>query len=136
MEEGNDGEIASQITSFEEGFQSVIHSKILKFFQPQELMEMVIGNENYDWTIFRKVISLLVLTASIRVRCSIHESSFKNTDYKGVYHAKHEAILCFWDVFFELNLDQRKQFLQFLMGSTRVPLQVSEYIAYDRILMR
>ena len=61
MEEGNDGEISRQMKSFEEGFGSVIHSKILKFFQPRELMEMVIGNENYDWNVFRKVTFLVLL---------------------------------------------------------------------------
>ncbi|VDM31013.1 unnamed protein product [Toxocara canis] len=55
LEEGNDGEIAKQLKSFDEGFRTVIHSRILQFFQPQELMEMVIGNENYDWVVFRKV---------------------------------------------------------------------------------
>ncbi|VDK18209.1 unnamed protein product, partial [Anisakis simplex] len=99
LEEGNDGEIAKQLKSFDDGFRMVIHSRILQFFQPQELMEMVIGNENYDWSLFRK-----------------------NTEYKGVYYADHEAVRCFWDVFFEFNLEQRKKFLQFLMGTTRIPL--------------
>lgn len=55
LEEGNDGEIAKQLKSFDAGFRTVIHSRILQFFQPQELMEMIIGNENYDWSVFRKV---------------------------------------------------------------------------------
>ncbi|KHN86969.1 putative E3 ubiquitin-protein ligase HERC4 [Toxocara canis] len=100
LEEGNDGEIAKQLKSFDEGFRTVIHSRILQFFQPQELMEMVIGNENYDWVVFRK-----------------------NTEYKGVYYADHKVIRCFWEVFFEFTLEQRKKFLQFLMGTTRIPLQ-------------
>ncbi|MFH4974903.1 hypothetical protein AB6A40_001612 [Gnathostoma spinigerum] len=100
MEEGPDGVIRRQLASFDRGFRDLIHSRILEFFQPQELMERVIGNENYDWKIFRE-----------------------NTEYKGVYHAKHETILCFWDVFFEFNLEKRKKFLQFLMGTTRIPLQ-------------
>uniref|UniRef100_A0A915C643 HECT domain-containing protein n=1 Tax=Parascaris univalens TaxID=6257 RepID=A0A915C643_PARUN len=100
LEEGNDGEIAKQLKSFDAGFRTVIHSRILQFFQPQELMEMIIGNENYDWSVFRK-----------------------NTEYKGVYYADHEAVRCFWDVFFEFSLEQKKKFLQFLMGTTRIPLQ-------------
>ncbi|KHN77019.1 putative E3 ubiquitin-protein ligase HERC4, partial [Toxocara canis] len=99
LEEGNDGEIAKQLKSFDEGFRTVIHSRILQFFQPQELMEMVIGNENYDWVVFRK-----------------------NTEYKRVYYADHEVIRCFWEVFFEFTLEKRKKFLQFLMGTTRIPL--------------
>ncbi|VDK86681.1 unnamed protein product [Litomosoides sigmodontis] len=100
LEEGCEGEIRRQLCSFTEGFESVMQSKIMNFFQPQELMEMVVGNENYDWNLFRK-----------------------NTEYKGIYHARHEAVLCFWEVFFELNIVQRKKFLQFLMGSTRIPIQ-------------
>ncbi|KAL3990163.1 HECT-domain (ubiquitin-transferase) family protein [Acanthocheilonema viteae] len=100
LEEGSEGEIRRQMRSFAEGFESVMQSKIMNFFQPQELMEMVVGNENYDWNLFRK-----------------------NTEYKGIYHARHETILCFWEVFFELNIAQRKKFLQFLMGSTRIPIQ-------------
>ncbi|VIO89751.1 conserved hypothetical protein,hypothetical protein [Brugia malayi] len=100
LEEGCYGEIGRQMRSFAEGFGSVMHSKIMNFFQPQELMEMVVGNENYDWNLFRK-----------------------NAEYKGVYHARHEAILCFWEVFFEFNIVERKKFLQFLMGTTRIPIQ-------------
>ncbi|RCN39350.1 HECT-domain protein [Ancylostoma caninum] len=44
------------------------------------------------------------------------------TQYKGEYHANHPTILAFWEAFFELNVDERKQFLQFLMGSTRLPV--------------
>lgn len=55
MEEGYEGEINRQMQSFAEGFGAVMHSKILNFFQPQELMEMVVGNENYDWYLFRDV---------------------------------------------------------------------------------
>ncbi|KAK6729562.1 hypothetical protein RB195_006545 [Necator americanus] len=67
--------------------------------EPRELMELVVGNENYDWSELRKIVQ-----------------------YKGEYHAKHPAILAFWEAFFELNVDERKQFLQFLMGSTRLPV--------------
>ncbi|VDN02914.1 unnamed protein product [Thelazia callipaeda] len=100
LEEGYDGEINRQLRSFMKGFETAMHSKILYYFQPQELMEMVVGNENYDWNLFQK-----------------------NAIYKGVYHKQHETIICFWEVFFELNIDQKKKFLQFLMGTTRIPIQ-------------
>ncbi|VDK49531.1 unnamed protein product, partial [Gongylonema pulchrum] len=100
LEEGYGNEIAAQAFEFITGFAFVVNSRILRFFQPQELMEMVVGNENYDWDVFRQ-----------------------NTVYKGTYYSQHEAILCFWDVFFGLNLAQRKKFLQFLMGTTRIPIQ-------------
>ncbi|VDL74702.1 unnamed protein product [Nippostrongylus brasiliensis] len=42
--------------------------------------------------------------------------------YKGEYHANHPTILAFWEAFFELSVQEKKQFLQFLMGSTRLPV--------------
>ncbi|MCP9265309.1 putative E3 ubiquitin-protein ligase HERC4 [Dirofilaria immitis] len=51
------GEIGRQMLWFTEGFGSAMHSKIMNFFQPQELMEMVVGNENYDWNLFRNGMS-------------------------------------------------------------------------------
>ncbi|KAK0425501.1 hypothetical protein QR680_009238 [Steinernema hermaphroditum] len=91
--------ISQQLTAFRNGFRNVMRSKILDFFQPHELMELMVGNENYDWDVFKK-----------------------NTDYKGEYHAGHNAIKAFWDAFFELDLEQRKKFLLFLMGSARIPV--------------
>ncbi|VDN31095.1 unnamed protein product [Cylicostephanus goldi] len=46
----------------------------------------------------------------------------KIVQYKGEYHAKHPTILAFWEAFFGLTVEERKQFLQFLMGSTRLPV--------------
>ncbi|CAJ0573237.1 unnamed protein product, partial [Mesorhabditis spiculigera] len=43
--------------------------------------------------------------------------------YDGVYHAKHPAVQAFWEAFHELSLDERKKFLQFLSGSTRLPVK-------------
>lgn len=43
-------------------------------------------------------------------------------EYKGAYHARHPTILAFWDAFYELSLEERKNFLQFLSGSTRLPV--------------
>uniref|UniRef100_A0A1I8AKH5 HECT domain-containing protein n=1 Tax=Steinernema glaseri TaxID=37863 RepID=A0A1I8AKH5_9BILA len=91
--------ISQQLNAFRNGFRNVMHSKILDFFQPHELMELMVGNENYDWDVFKE-----------------------NTEYKGEYFAGHNAIKAFWDAFFELDLEQRKKFLLFLMGSARIPV--------------
>uniref|UniRef100_A0A1I7XFX6 HECT-type E3 ubiquitin transferase n=1 Tax=Heterorhabditis bacteriophora TaxID=37862 RepID=A0A1I7XFX6_HETBA len=47
---------------------------------------------------------------------------FQIVIYKGEYHANHPAIIAFWEAFFELSVEEKKQFLQFLMGSTRLPV--------------
>ncbi|EYC41466.1 hypothetical protein Y032_0568g55 [Ancylostoma ceylanicum] len=96
---GRNGEVGRQAAAFRDGFKMVLNSRIVAFFQPRELMELVIGNENYDWSELRKIVQ-----------------------YKGEYHANHPTILAFWEAFFELNVDERKKFLQFLMGSTRLPV--------------
>ncbi|XGW20104.1 hypothetical protein V3C99_003715 [Haemonchus contortus] len=96
---GRNGEVERQAAAFRDGFKLVLNSRIVAFFQPRELMELVIGNENYDWSELRKIVQ-----------------------YKGEYHANHPTILAFWEAFFELTVEERKQFLQFLMGSTRLPV--------------
>lgn len=96
---GRGGEVRRQSAAFRDGFKHVLNSRIVAFFQPRELMELVMGNENYDWSELRKVV-----------------------EYKGEYHANHPTILAFWEAFFELTLEEKKQFLQFLMGSTRLPV--------------
>ncbi|KIH66861.1 regulator of condensation [Ancylostoma duodenale] len=51
---GRNGEVGRQATAFRDGFKMVLNSRIVAFFQPRELMELVIGNENYDWSELRK----------------------------------------------------------------------------------
>ncbi|CAJ0573274.1 unnamed protein product, partial [Mesorhabditis spiculigera] len=54
MEQGVNDEIEKQIGHFREGFTHVLHSRLLHLFHPRELMELVVGNENYDWEEFQK----------------------------------------------------------------------------------
>uniref|UniRef100_A0A8D0BMM1 HECT and RLD domain containing E3 ubiquitin protein ligase 4 n=1 Tax=Salvator merianae TaxID=96440 RepID=A0A8D0BMM1_SALMN len=85
--------------AFHAGFHKVCGGKVLQLFQPNELQAMVIGNTNYDW-----------------------KELEKNTQYKGEYWAEHPTIKIFWEVFHELPLEQKKQFLLFLTGSDRIPI--------------
>lgn len=55
MELGANGIIKDQLEAFIRGFRRVLNRDILNLFQPQELMEMIIGNENYDWQTFKEV---------------------------------------------------------------------------------
>lgn len=50
-----EGRIKKEIDMFINGFKMLIQGETLEIFQPRELQEMVIGNENYDWTEFKKV---------------------------------------------------------------------------------
>ncbi|XP_032651157.1 putative E3 ubiquitin-protein ligase HERC4 isoform X1 [Chelonoidis abingdonii] len=91
--------VASLFDAFHAGFHKVCGGKVLQLFQPSELQAMVIGNTNYDW-----------------------KELEKNTEYKGEYWADHPTIKIFWDVFHELSLEKKKQFLLFLTGSDRIPI--------------
>uniref|UniRef100_A0A8C8S456 HECT and RLD domain containing E3 ubiquitin protein ligase family member 6 n=1 Tax=Pelusios castaneus TaxID=367368 RepID=A0A8C8S456_9SAUR len=84
---------------FKRGFYKVLDREILRFFQPQELMEVAIGNTNYDWNTFEK-----------------------NAVYWGMYTPSHPTIRMFWKVFHELTLAEKKGFLLFLTGSDRIPV--------------
>lgn len=91
--------IESQYKAFHDGFYRVCGGIVLKLFQPMELMDLVTGNENYSWVELEK-----------------------NTEYKGEYYPDHQIVKTFWEVFHELSLDQKKQFLKFLTGTDRVPI--------------
>ncbi|XP_031204184.1 probable E3 ubiquitin-protein ligase HERC4 isoform X7 [Mastomys coucha] len=91
--------VASLFDAFHTGFHKVCGGKVLLLFQPNELQAMVIGNTNYDW-----------------------KELEKNTEYKGEYWAEHPTIKIFWEVFHELPLEKKQQFLLFLTGSDRIPI--------------
>ncbi|XP_047486162.1 probable E3 ubiquitin-protein ligase HERC4 isoform X1 [Penaeus chinensis] len=91
--------IESQYKAFHDGFYRVCGGIVLKLFQPMELMALVTGNENYDWTELER-----------------------SAEYKGEYYPDHHVIKMFWEVFHELTVDQKKQFLIFLTGTDRIPI--------------
>ncbi|MGH0142630.1 UNVERIFIED_CONTAM: hypothetical protein FKN15_076509 [Acipenser sinensis] len=91
--------VAPLFEAFYEGFHKVCGGKVLQLFQPSELQAMVTGNTNYDW-----------------------KELEKSAEYKGEYWADHPTIKLFWEVFHELPLEEKKQFLLFLSGSDRIPI--------------
>ncbi|XP_060902401.1 probable E3 ubiquitin-protein ligase HERC6 [Labrus mixtus] len=90
---------------FKRGFLKVCEYDIVKFFQPEELQAVMVGQENYDWDVFKQ-----------------------NTMYEGDYHADHPNIVIFWEVFGELTAEEKKKFLLFLTGCDRVPFLGMESI--------
>uniref|UniRef100_A0A3Q3MJ34 HECT and RLD domain containing E3 ubiquitin protein ligase 4 n=1 Tax=Mastacembelus armatus TaxID=205130 RepID=A0A3Q3MJ34_9TELE len=91
--------VAPLFECFYAGFHKVCGGKVLELFQPNELQAMVIGNTNYDWMELEK-----------------------STEYKGEYWNDHPTIRLFWEVFHDLPLEKKKQFLLFLTGSDRIPI--------------
>ncbi|XP_027135920.1 probable E3 ubiquitin-protein ligase HERC6 isoform X1 [Larimichthys crocea] len=84
--------------AFKRGFFKVCEMDVVDFFQPEELQAVMVGQENYDWEIFKK-----------------------NTVYEGEYHAEHPNIVTFWEVFDKMTVEEKKKFLVFLTGCERVP---------------
>ncbi|KAI4815496.1 hypothetical protein KUCAC02_005638 [Chaenocephalus aceratus] len=84
--------------AFKKGFFKVCDIDVVEFFQPEELQAVMVGQENYDWEVFKK-----------------------NTVYEGDYHDRHPNIVTFWEVFENLTAEEKKKLFLFVTGSYRVP---------------
>ncbi|KAM6987468.1 putative E3 ubiquitin-protein ligase HERC6 [Tautogolabrus adspersus] len=93
---------------FKRGFFKVCEHGVINFFQPEELQAVMVGQENYDWDVFKQ-----------------------NTIYEGDYRADHPNIVTFWEVFDKLTAEEKKKFLLFLTGCDRVP-----FLGMESIRMR
>ncbi|QBM88519.1 E3 ubiquitin-protein ligase TRIP12 [Metschnikowia aff. pulcherrima] len=92
--------VAKQVTAFREGFSSVFPIESLNIFTPQELRE-IFGSGEEDWS--RETIS-----DSIKANHGYTQDS--------------KAIVMLVNVLQDLNLSERREFLQFLTGSPRLPI--------------
>ncbi|XP_069545538.1 probable E3 ubiquitin-protein ligase HERC6 [Brachyistius frenatus] len=90
---------------FKRGFFKVCDIDIVEFFQPEELQGVMVGQDNYNWEVFKQ-----------------------NTVYEGDYHAGHPNIVTFWEVFERLTAEEKKKFLLFLTGCDRVPFMGMEAV--------
>ncbi|CDW52534.1 E3 ubiquitin protein ligase HERC4 [Trichuris trichiura] len=106
--------ISPLFDAFSDGFFRVLTSHLVKFFQPEELMELVVGNEHYDWYEFEKVIEAATDP-------ELYHLTIYCTEYRGEYWRDHPTIKIFWEVFHSLTNEQKKKFLLFLTGSDRIP---------------
>jgi E3 ubiquitin-protein ligase NEDD4 len=91
--------IHEQMTAFLEGFNEVIPISILKIFDENELELLMCGIQNIDVKDWKS-----------------------NTVYKGDYHANHIVLQWFWRMVLSLNNEMRARLLQFVTGTSRVPM--------------
>ena len=91
--------VEKHFTAFSSGFHRVCGGLVLEFFHQQELMEMVVGIQDYDFNELRK-----------------------GAEYLGEYYPNHPVIQNFWIVFNEFDLTNKKKFRVFLTGTDRVPI--------------
>ena len=90
--------ISSQIKAYLDGFYELVSKDLIQIFTPRELELLISGLPDID----------------------IHDLK-KNTDYNG-WKATDKQIEWFWNVLFSLSRNQKAAFLQFVTGSSKVPL--------------
>lgn len=87
-----------QIKAFLEGFHEMVDPDLISIFTAKELELLISGMPDID----------------------IHDLK-KNTDYNG-YRPADKEIGWFWNIMFALNRSEKAAFLQFVTGSSKVPL--------------
>jgi E3 ubiquitin-protein ligase HUWE1 len=90
--------ISSQIKAYLDGFYELVSRDLITIFTPRELELLISGLPDID----------------------VHDLK-KNTDYVS-WKATDKEIKWFWNVLFSLSRNQKAAFLQFVTGSSKVPL--------------
>jgi len=90
--------ISSQIKAYLDGFYELVSKDLIQIFTPRELELLISGLPDIDMYDLKK-----------------------NTDYNG-WKATDTQIEWFWNVLFSLSRNQKAAFLQFVTGSSKVPL--------------
>ncbi|XP_034136308.1 E3 ubiquitin-protein ligase Nedd-4 isoform X9 [Drosophila guanche] len=91
--------VKEQMTSFLDGFGSIIPLNLIKIFDEHELELLMCGIQNIDVKDWRE-----------------------NTLYKGDYHMNHIIIQWFWRAVLSFSNEMRSRLLQFVTGTSRVPM--------------
>jgi E3 ubiquitin-protein ligase HUWE1 len=90
--------IQSQIKAYLDGFYELVSPDLIAIFTPRELELLISGMPDID----------------------VHDLK-KNTDYVG-WKATDKQIEWFWNILFSLSRNEKAAFLQFVTGSSKVPL--------------
>jgi len=88
-----------QMKSFLEGFNELIPLTLIKVFDENELELLMCGIGSIDLNDWKR-----------------------NTVYKGGYHSTHIVIQWFWRLLLSFNNEMRSRLLQFVTGTSRVPM--------------
>ncbi|XP_014289264.1 E3 ubiquitin-protein ligase Nedd-4 isoform X1 [Halyomorpha halys] len=91
--------VQEQMNAFLEGFNALVPLSLIKIFDEHELELLMCGIQNIDVKDWKS-----------------------NTVYKGDYHANHITIQWFWRVVLSFNNEMRSRLLQFVTGTSRVPM--------------
>lgn len=91
--------VKEQMEAFKEGFNDVVPISLIKIFDENELELLMCGIVSIDVKDWRA-----------------------NTTYKGDYHPNHIVIQWFWRVVLSFDNEMRARLLQFVTGTSRVPM--------------
>jgi HECT-domain (ubiquitin-transferase) len=91
--------IQAQIDAFKTGFHELVPADLISIFDSKELELLISGLPNIDL-----------------------EDLQANTDYYN-YTKDSQVILWLWEVLYEFSHEERAEFLQFVTGSSKVPLE-------------
>lgn len=91
--------VQDQMNAFLDGFSGLVPLALVKIFDENELELLMCGIQNIDVRDWKQ-----------------------NTLYKGEYHPNHIVIQWFWRVVLSFNNEMRARLLQFVTGTSRVPM--------------
>lgn len=91
--------VQEQMNAFLEGFNALVPLNLIKIFDEHELELLMCGIQNIDVKDWKN-----------------------NTVYKGDYHPNHITIQWFWRVVLSFSNEMRSRLLQFVTGTSRVPM--------------
>ncbi|XP_043256787.1 E3 ubiquitin-protein ligase Nedd-4 isoform X2 [Colletes gigas] len=91
--------VQEQMNAFLEGFNALVPPTLVKIFDEHELELLMCGIQHIDVKDWKQ-----------------------NTLYKGDYHANHIVVQWFWRVVLSFSNEMRSRLLQFVTGTSRVPM--------------
>ncbi|XP_014243563.1 E3 ubiquitin-protein ligase Nedd-4 isoform X2 [Cimex lectularius] len=91
--------VQDQMNAFLDGFNALVPLNLIKIFDENELELLMCGIQNIDVKDWKT-----------------------NTVYKGDYHPNHITIQWFWRVVLSFSNEMRSRLLQFVTGTSRVPM--------------
>ncbi|XP_021360527.1 E3 ubiquitin-protein ligase NEDD4-like isoform X4 [Mizuhopecten yessoensis] len=91
--------VYNQMTCFRKGFNALVNQTLLQIFDENELELLMCGLQDIDVNDWKA-----------------------NSAYKGEYNPNHPTIIYFWKAVYSVNNEMRSRLLQFVTGTSRVPM--------------
>ncbi|XP_060560176.1 E3 ubiquitin-protein ligase NEDD4-like isoform X2 [Ruditapes philippinarum] len=91
--------VETQMRQFMKGFNELVSSSMLAIFDENELELLMCGLQDIDVNDWKN-----------------------NSAYKGEYNPNHPVIIFFWKAIYSFNNETRARLLQFVTGTSRVPM--------------